>query len=198
MKLRGFIVVLALIVSGCGESQVPTKGERAKKASRDHPVRPVRPGPQGQRVRAERAFVSSMENVVRLVLSHARRMNASSVLMRSVPEVRSSTKQITKRISGHNDQEPRSRWSSRAYRNEHRWSTIFLPFSDDLSVRRRAVLIRSEFGNIAKLATRRPERTSTLRSSHFCIQLCRREWRDCDCLTLARWILGQAPQKIGR
>ena len=61
MKLRGFIVLLALIVSGCG-NQVPPKAKVAKKGSRDHPVRRVRPAPQGQRVRAERSFVSSMEN----------------------------------------------------------------------------------------------------------------------------------------
>ena len=58
----------------------------------------------------------------------------------------------------------------------HQWPTISYPSSTTAGWWRRAVLISA---NIAKLATRRPDILSGV-----CIQLCRREWRDCDCLTL--------------
>jgi len=41
MQLRGFIVALALVLSGCGESQLPAKGETGEKGE------PGPPGPAG-------------------------------------------------------------------------------------------------------------------------------------------------------
>ena len=65
---------------------MPVKGDSGEKGEQGPPG-PCRScqDPQGQRARAERSFVSLMENVVSPALSHARRMNAFSALTRSAP-----------------------------------------------------------------------------------------------------------------
>ena len=48
MQLRGFFVVLALLLSGCGESQVPAKGESGENGEQGPPGPAGPAGPAGQ------------------------------------------------------------------------------------------------------------------------------------------------------
>ena len=136
MQLRGFIVALALVLSGCGESQLPAKGETGEKGE------PGPPGPAGPSGPAGPAGPSG--SVIRFVDGECRQpCTVACEENERIPSTfaispggRSYTKPITKRISGRNDQAPRSRGSSRAYRNEHRWSTIFYLYWISASRRR--------------------------------------------------------------
>ena len=96
MQLRGFILLLALVLSACGESPAPAKGQSGEKGEQGPPGPADLQDLQDRRARAERSFVLWMENVGRHALSHARRMNAFSALTRSAREALLFSRPTTK------------------------------------------------------------------------------------------------------